>query len=49
MNRDIHQMENALGQHAVHRQTLALYDLMARVRDRFPEVAMRAAHRAVVG
>ena len=42
MNRDIHQMENALGQHAVHRQTLALYALMARVRDRFPEVAIES-------
>ena len=42
MNRDIHQMENALGQHAVHRQTLALYTLMARVRDRFPDVAIES-------
>jgi len=42
MNRDIHQMENALGQHAVHRQTLALYALMARVRDRFPDVAIES-------
>ena len=42
MNRDIHQMENALGQRAVHRQTLALYALMARVRDRFPDVAIES-------
>ena len=42
MNRDIHQMENAKGQHAVHRQTLALYALMARVRDRFPDVAIES-------
>ena len=42
MNRDIHQRENALGQHAVHRQTLALYALMARVRDHFPDVAIES-------
>lgn len=42
MNRDIHQMENAQGQRAVHRQTLALYALMARVRDHFPDVAIES-------
>ena len=42
MNRDIHQMENARGQRAVHRQTRALYTLMARVRDRFPDVAIES-------
>ena len=42
MNRDIHQMENAQGQRAVHRQTRALYALMARVRDRFPDVAIES-------
>ena len=42
MNRDIHQMENAQGQRAVHRQTLALYALMARVRDHFPHVAIES-------
>lgn len=42
MNRDIHQMENAGGHRAVHRQTTALYALMARVRDRFPHVAIES-------
>ncbi len=42
MNRDIHQMENAQGQRAVHRQALALYALMARVRDHFPHVAIES-------
>ena len=42
MNRDIHQMENAQGQRAVHRQTLAFYALMARVRDHFPDVAIES-------
>ena len=42
MNRDIHQVENAQGQRAVHRQTLALYALMARVRDHFPDVAIES-------
>ena len=42
MNRDIHQMENAQGQRGVHRQTLALYALMARVRDHFPNVAIES-------
>jgi len=42
MNRDIHQMENAQGQRAVHRQTLALYALMARVRHHFPHVAIES-------
>lgn len=42
MNRDIHQMENAQGQRGVHRQTLALYGLMARVRDHFPDVAIES-------
>ena len=42
MNRDIHQMENAQGQRAVHRQTLALYDLMSRVQDHFPDVAIES-------
>ena len=42
MNRDIHQMENAQGQRGVHRQTLALYALMARVRDHFPDVAIES-------
>ena len=42
MNRDIHQMENAQGQRTVHRQTQALYTLMARVRDHFPDVAIES-------
>ena len=42
MNRDIHQMENAQGQRAVHRQTLALYALMSRVQDHFPDVAIES-------
>jgi len=42
MNRDMHQLENAQGQRAVHRQTLALYALMARVRDHFPDVAIES-------
>ena len=42
MNRDIHQVENAQGQRAVHRQTLALYALMARVRDHFPDVSIES-------
>ena len=42
MNRDIHQMGNAKGQRAVHKQTVALYALMARVRARFPHVAIES-------
>lgn len=42
MNRDIHQMENSKGHKAVHKQTLALYALMARVRECFPHVALES-------
>lgn len=42
MNRDIHQMENAAGQRAVHQQTLALYALMAKVRENFPYIAIES-------
>ena len=42
MNRDVHQMENASGRRAVQKQTMALYALMARVRDHFPHVAIES-------
>jgi alpha-galactosidase len=42
MNRDIHQMENAVGQRAVHQQTTAVYALMARIRKQFPHVEMES-------
>ena len=42
MNRDIHQMENAVGQRAVHQQTTAVYALMARIRKQFPYVEMES-------